>query len=271
MDTDPQHDPAELPLVTLDNSVLIALRDDDTDAPAVRQILDMNRAGLIVANVTAMTGLEAQREDHQQEWHEYIAWIESQGIARAQSSTHPRSIPFVTPGAPDVATYSGQWETANAEHLQRILFPNIPFMWRDYLTQGCKERGLTDTQHQAVLELDELLFGHQRMPPRPTPVADTLSTAEREELTSFLKRRNKKWMNAGCDREGLRIHISLALHTRHPERAVFVTSDDHFHGRTKLEALHALNFPGQILRPAEAVAFLKTISVMPSRAGPGYY
>lgn len=39
-------------------------------------------------------------------------------------------------------------------------------------------------------------------------------------------------------------------------RAVFVTNDHDFLRSTKLAALRALGFPGEILRPAKAVAFL---------------
>jgi hypothetical protein len=55
-------------------------------------------------------------------------------------------------------------------------------------------------------------------------------------------------------------HITNAIHTTHPERAVFVTNDGNFFKQTKVAALRELNLPGRILRPADAVAFLCSVT-----------
>ena len=70
-------------------------------APDVRTILEMNRAGLITANVTAMIEMEAQREDDRLKGQDHIRWIQSLGIARANIFTRPRDIGFSTPDFPD--------------------------------------------------------------------------------------------------------------------------------------------------------------------------
>jgi hypothetical protein len=69
--------------------------------------------------------------------------------------------------------------------------------------------------------------------------------------------------------EGLFIHISQATNTTHPEHAVFVTSDRDFHRQRKLDELRAINFPGEILRPAEAVQFLRGVTGIPESAAVG--
>jgi hypothetical protein len=75
MDSEPQGNPADLPIVTFDNNALLAVRHDDESAPDVRTILEMNRAGLITVNVTAMTEMEAQREDGRLKGEDHIRWI----------------------------------------------------------------------------------------------------------------------------------------------------------------------------------------------------
>jgi hypothetical protein len=260
-DSEPQRNPADLPLVTFDNNALIALRQDDENAPAVREILAMNRAGLITANVTAMTGMEAQREEERLEWQDHITWIASLGIARANIFTHPRSIGFSVPEFPDGPTFDPRLETALGMHLHDVLFPNRPREWWEYCRRGCEDRHLTELQYRAVLELDGLLYG-LRFPAIRTPVLDALSGTEREELTGLLKELHRRWFNAFSDVEGLRIHSSLACYTTHPQHAVFVTSDKNFRKKTKLDALRAINFPGEILPPAEAATFLRTVTGM---------
>lgn len=260
MDGEPQRNPADLPLVTLDNNALIALRRDEPTAPAVHEILEMNRAGLITANVTAMTGMEAQREEDRLEWQAHIDWIESLGIARANIFTHPRSIGFSTPEFPDGPTFDARLETALGEHIHTLLFPNIPIRWWEYLRRECERRQLTELQYRAVLELDELLYGPMRIPPLPTPALDALSSTEREELTRLLKSLYRRWFNAANDAEGLIIHISLAGYTTHPEWAVFVSSDRNFRKQKVLTALRAINFPGDILAPADAVEHLRNVT-----------
>jgi hypothetical protein len=247
--------------VTFDNNVLIALRrSDDSSAPAVRELLEMNRAGLIVVNVTAMTAMEAQREDDRLEGQDLINWIASLGGARENILTGPRSIGFKVQGFPDGPTFDPRLELALGMHIHDVLFPNRLREWWDYRRHGCEERGLTEEQYRAVLELDEQLFGPTRIPPLKTPALDNLTDAKREELTNLVKDLYRRWFNAACDVEGLRIHISLAGYTTHPEQAVFVTSDGNFRKRTKLEALRAINFPGAILPPAEAVEFLRSVT-----------
>ena len=270
MQSEPERNPADLPLVTFDNNALVALRKQgESEAAAVRAILEMNRAGLITANVTAMTAMEAQREEDRLEGEDLIKWIESLGIARANILTRPRSIGFSVPEFPDGPTFDPRREIALGVYLHDVLFPNKPMEWWEYRRRGCEDRHLTDIQYRAVLELDELLYGPTRIPAFPTPVLHTLPSTERDELTRLLRELNREWFNAACDFEGLRIHISLACYTKHPVHAVFVTSDKNFRKQTKLDALRAMNFPGEILPPTQAVEFLRSVTGIPESAEVG--
>src|SRR5262245_37496382 len=115
---------ADPPLVTLDNNALIAFRNDEPAAPAVREILEMNRAGFIVANVTLSTAMEALpggRMRDQQEQEEQIAWLQSLGIARARIHTHSVSVPFDTPEFPGIPLFDGQREVALARNIESRL------------------------------------------------------------------------------------------------------------------------------------------------------
>jgi hypothetical protein len=77
---------ADLPLVTLDNNVLIALRGNEPDTHAAQVLLELNRLGLICLNVTMSTAMEAQRPGEHVEWSEAIARIERLGIPRENIS-----------------------------------------------------------------------------------------------------------------------------------------------------------------------------------------
>jgi hypothetical protein len=252
-----QRNPADLPLVTLDNNALIALRRNEPAAPAVRKLLEMNRTLVISLNVTISTALEAQRPDDRMEWQDRIAWLETLGIARGNIFTGPRTVGFVTADAPNAVTFDADLERLMNQRIHTILFPNMPFSWAAYRDRETTD--LTDTQKQALLELEVKRFGGIYIPPLPTPALDALSSTEREELAKRLAELHRRWFNAKNDALGLYNHISLAWHTAHPEYSVFVTSDGNFRKRTKLEALRALRFRGEILPPAEAVTFLYSV------------
>jgi hypothetical protein len=263
MDSEPQRNPTVLPLVTFDNNALVAVRRDEPIAPDVRTILEMNRAGLITANVTAMIELEAQREEDRLKGQDLIRWIQSLGIARANIFTRPRDVGFSTPDFPDGPTFDLSLEQAFKERLFALLHPTMPSRWPVYFKRECEQ--LSPFRGKAAHELWHLRWGlgQGRIPPLPTPYLDMLSLTDREALREWVETRQRKWMNAACDVEGLFIHVSLAIYTTHPEHAVFVTSDGDFHRRTKLDALRAINFPGRILRPAEAVEFLRGVTGIP--------
>ena len=89
-----------------------------------------------------------------------------------------------------------------------------------------------------------------------TPAFDSLEQAEQEEVCDLYKRLRRRRLNKLMDAVGLYNHLTQAVHTTHPEQAVFVSNDDNFFKQTKVAALRELGFPGKILRPAEAVAFL---------------
>jgi hypothetical protein len=266
MDSEPKRNPADLPLVTFDNNALIAVRDDEDSAPDVRTILEMNRSGLITANVTAMTEMEAQREDDRLKGQDLIRWIESLGIARENIFTRPRSVGFSTPDFPDGPTFDTSREQVFRESLFALLRRNIPSRWPVYFNTKCEQ--LSPFQRKAAHELWRLRWGLGQgwIPPRPTPYLDMLSMTEREKLRKDVETWHGDWVNAACDVDGLFIHISQAISTTHPERAVFVTSDNHFHKPTKLDALRAIKFPGEILRPAQAVEFLRGVIGRPESA-----
>jgi hypothetical protein len=186
------------------------------------------------------------------------ATIQSLGIARANIFTRPRDVGFSTPDFPEGPMFDPSLEQAFRERLFALLRPNMPSRWPVYFERECEQ--LSPIRSKAAYELWRLRwgFGQGWIPPRPTPNLDMLSMPEREELRQWVEKRQRKWMNAACDVEGLFIHISLAIYTTHPEHAVFVTSDKHFHRQTKLDALRAINFLaksyGQLRRTSSSAA-----------------
>jgi hypothetical protein len=265
MDGGHPRNPAELPLVTLDHNALVALRGDEPDAPAVRQLLDLNRVGLICVNVTMSTAMEAQQPKEQLEWQDLAARIESLGIRRENIFTSSRSVGFVTPGEPNTMTFSPDAEKMLVRRIYSILFPNRPFMWREYRHNECDKLGLTELQYRAVLELDSVRW-ITSVPPRNTPALDMLPEGEKENLRQVVERLVKEWFNAHNDAQGFYTHLTLAWYTVHPEYAVFVTSDKNFRKQTKIIALRGLGYRGEILRPDEAVLFLREAFDLPSRS-----
>lgn len=260
MDDDvPCRQPADLPLVTLDNNALVAVRKNEPDADAVRELLSMNRAGQIVINITVSTALENQRPGETLGWTDHIAWLETLGIARESIFTSWRTVAFSTPDAPHVMTFGVEYELALIERVHAILFPNIPFMWRDYLE---REAGRNGVAWQAMEEYDAAEAGFyipptpQSPPRRPTPAYDALGAEGQARVRSVRAECQRVWRNAKNDALGFHSHLTLAWHTSHQEWAVFVSSDGNFHKQTKLAKLSALGYRGRILRPRDAVVFL---------------
>lgn len=260
--------PADRPLVTLDNNVVVAIRNDDpSDAfvPPARQLLALNRSGVITLNVTLSTALEEQRPDAILAMHEYAAWLQEQGIDRLNIFTSSRAIGFRVPGTdPNTVTFDFHLERALNERIHSILFPQIPFSWFEFRNQECARQNIVGTKQKALIELDSRDFYFQSSPrapeQMPTPALDALGQEEREGVYALLKRLRRRWMNAKNDALGLYSHITNAVHTTYPERAVFVTNDHNFFKQTKAAGLRALNIPGNILRPAEAVVFLCNVT-----------
>jgi hypothetical protein len=216
---------ADLPLVTFDNNVLVALRGNEPDTPAAHILLELNRADLICLNVTMSTAMEAQRPGEEVEWSDVIARIESLGVPRENIFTTSRSVGFAVPTLPDILFFDIQLEQQLVERIHEILCPTVEFTWppfRDRMTSD-----LTPIQRQAGLELDTMKHGTW-IPPRPTPTLDTLTASEREELQTHLEDLCHSWFNAKNDAMGFHAHLTLGWHTSHPEHSVFVTRDKNF-------------------------------------------
>jgi hypothetical protein len=254
--------PADRPLGTLDNNIVIAIRNNDLSDPVVqpaRQLLALNRAGVITINVTLSTALEEQRPDAELKMHEYAIWFQEQGIAPSNIFTSPRTIGFHVQGtSPNTITFDAWRERALNERIHQILFPEVPFSWFQYRDQECTRRNIVGNKREALLELDAQDLC--RAIEIPKPAFDSLLPAEQEEVSTLHKRLLRRWRNAKNDALGLYAHLTQAVHTAHSEQAVFVTNDHDFLRPTKLAMLRELGFPGEILRTADAVAFLCNVT-----------
>lgn len=135
----------------------------------------------------------------------------------------------------------------------------------------CERRNIVGIEREALIELD-MLRTVLYIPPTPqaprqppTPALDALSPERREELSGILTKMADVWMNVKNDALGLYNHVTHAVHTTVPEKAVFVTSDKNFKKysnvlkRSNWERLQALGFPGYIMEPQEAVAYLQSV------------
>jgi len=253
--------PADRPLVTFDTNVVLALRNNEPDAQPARQLLAFNRAGIITVNITLSTALEKQRSVEKWKMHEYTAWLQEQGIAPGNIFTSSRTIGFYVPGTPlNTITFDVQLELALNERIHQILFPDIPFAWFKYRDQECARHDIVGIKREALIELDSqdmyIPYSPQAPAQLPTPALDALEESERKEVQDLYERLRRRWMNKKNDALGFYNHLTQAAHTTHPEYAVFVTNDGNFRKQTKLKALRHLGFRGEILPPAEAVAYI---------------
>jgi hypothetical protein len=263
--------PANRPLVTFDNNVVIDIRNNGPSVLPARQLLALNCAGVITINVTVSTAFEKQRPDDQLEMHEYRAWFEARGIARNNIFTHPLTVGFNMPGD-NIPTFHPLSELVFNKHIHQILFPDIPFRrndyrdWLKYLDQKCVIHGIVGTKREALIELDKarndiyIPFTPRVPARRPTPALDALEQAEREKLQVVLNKIYDRWRGKKNDALGLYNHLTQAAYTTHPEYAVFVTNDGNFRKPIKLAELRKWGFRGEILPPAEAVAFILTVT-----------
>lgn len=255
--------PADLPLVTLDYNIVITMRNNDPNDSAMQpacQLLALNHASIIMLNVTLSTAFEEQRPDEQIEVHEYAAWLQKRGITPGNIFTAERTISFHIPGTnPNAITFDARRSHVLRVRIHQILFPEVPFLWVEYRNKKCKECGVEEAQQEALLELENQdEYKHHTL--LPTPTFDSLEQAEQEKVRSLYEQLPRKWRNKKNDSLGLYHHLTQAVYTNHPEQSVFVTNDDNFFKQTKVAALRELGFPGRILHPADAIAFLCNVT-----------
>lgn len=263
MDSGTPRNPADLPLVTLDNNALIDVFEDRPAAPFVHELLDLMRAGRITINVTMATAMEAPRDSDRPEEPDLVTRLVSLGIPREHILTSWRPVGFSPPSEHEPIMYGAHLDIALMEAIHTILHPQKPAGWPEFRDLKADEFHLTVLQKQALQEMDAQRDGPiliPGIPARPTPALDALSSDEYAKVETYLRKFENKWFNAHNDSKGLHAHMTLAYWTMHREHAVFVTTDDDFHKETKLPALRAIGFPGEILRPAEAVAFLRGVT-----------
>ncbi len=249
-------------LVTLDNNILIDLRKNiDPVATYARQLLNFSREGKITVATTLSTMLERQPTGEEMSVQELLVWLVKIGIASEHNFKGPQTIAFNVQG---IFTFGVDREFALNQCIHSAMFPTIPFYWYDYLEQQCAERNIIGTRKAAIFELDDKkspYIPHSPQAPQewPTLALDTLEQDEREALAIIFEEIYRKWGNKKNDSLGLYNHLTNAVHTTFPDQSIFVTCDRHFH--KKIAAIHRCGFRGEILRPADAVAFIERVAV----------
>jgi hypothetical protein len=257
---------------------------NEADARAMRKLLALQRAGAIRLMVTRSTAMEKQPPGRPLDEQALQARLVQMGLDPEDIFTHPRSMPFSTPGEPNTVTWDPNLELGLHQAVHEILFQgrgegrgqadakNVDFRWHPYRNQECereyKRHGIGCIDMQAFVELDGLRWRTGNLPPPPTPALDARSPQQREVIDDILTRVHDEWLNTKCDAEGLYVHASHAVYTTVPHQAVFVTSDKNFKRfslvlkKTNWERLQALGFPGHIMTPDEAVAYFERVSGM---------
>jgi hypothetical protein len=261
------------PLLTLDNNAPLGYFNVEDDAPAVGKLFALQRSGVIRLMVTASTMLEKQRPGEEVDIQTLAAQLTALGIAPEDIFTHPRPMPFATPGEPNTMSYGVHLDYGLHQALHEILFrgrtepdaKNVDFDWRTYRDRECERRAGGSIDNQAFVELDGLRWRTGNAPLPPTPALDACSPQQRKKIEHILTVVYDEWNNKKCDAEGLYIHASHAVYTALPQHAVFVTSDKNFKRfskvlkKTNWERLQALGLPGHIMEPSAAVAYFENM------------
>ncbi|MFL5628673.1 MAG: hypothetical protein ACJ788_24085 [Ktedonobacteraceae bacterium] len=266
-----QPNPADRPLVTFDANIVIAVRNNEPNAQPARQLLALNRAGIITVNVNLSTALEKQRLSKKLDANEYVAWLEEQvvwllkqGVASDNIFTDQRKVVFQFGAPPDAITLDADYGFLLEEAIHRILFPNMASTWHEYRDQECVRLGIVGAKRKALIELDDqdmyLPYSLQAPAQLPTPALGELDQTVREEARDLHERLYGRWMNAKNDAMVFYIHITRAAHTTHPDQAIFVTNDKNFYKESRQRDLRKLGIRDKILRPAEAIAFILKVT-----------
>ncbi len=248
-------------LVTFDNNILIDLRkNEEPTATYARQLLDFSRHGKITVGTTLSTILEKQRPGEAMSIPELIAWLEEIGFTREYMFMGPRTVAFNVQG--ETIWGDIERELALNQCIHHAIFPHISFSWYDYLDQQCLKLGIVGTRQEAIIDLDNqkypyIPYSPQAPQQRPIPALDALEQDEREALSVLYEKLFRKWMNKKNDALGLYNHLTNAVHTTYPDQSIFVTCDNDF--LNKIKALRRCGFRGEILQPANAIAFIETV------------
>jgi hypothetical protein len=191
---------------------------------------------------------------------ELIAWLQEIGIASEHHFKGPRTVAFNVQGT---FTFGVEREIALNQCLHFAMFPQTLFYWRDYLDQQCAKRGIVGTRREVLIEIDNKKRPYIPSSPQapqqyPTLLLDALMQDEREELTNLYEKLSRNWMNKKNDALGLYNHLTNLVHTTYPDQSIFVTCDKHF--LNKIAAIRRCGFRGEILGPADAVAFIERVA-----------
>lgn len=176
--TRPPLNPPDRPMVTLDHNAIIALQKGEPAAPAVNDLLALNRAGFITLNVTQSTALENGRPGAPRDMQVFEAWLLSLGITRDHIFSSWRSVPFSTPDDPDAMTFDPQLDVALMRRIHEINFPDISFSWPEYRDRECERRDKSEQERQALAEWGDLRYFSGSPSLRPaTPLSLTVFKA----------------------------------------------------------------------------------------------
>jgi hypothetical protein len=215
--------------------------------------------------------LENQQAGKEIDIQERARWLAPLGFDSQDIFAGLQPIAVSTPDAPDAMTYGPEHDLATYHRLHDIFNrssnPNaktIDADWRTYRDRMCMEKweqkGLGGIKPTVLAELDRLRWHSGNMPPKPTPALDGCSAAQLAEAKAIFHTVNRQWNNASCDVNGLLIHAAHAQNSPVPQHAVFVTSDGKILRKSTRDQLQAMNYPGHVMSPQEAVAYFENLT-----------
>jgi hypothetical protein len=257
-------------LVTLDTNAILALANNEAEAPAVRDLITLQAQGVVKLRIDISFALERQPRGAQPDVQDQVAYLRGLGFGDAEYLAGPRSSIIyrcVIDNQPTMLS-DARLDNTVVRRIHEVIHPNMPFKWNDYLVLECQHRNITVKDIQAANWDD-----HAALYPWVPAPQHQLDDATIQNLRILWQRLDGRWNNAKNDALAFYNHITW-------NGAVFVTNDKHFLRQKRREALRRLSLHvnvlkrgdndnrhqhertltfmtnSEILRPVDAVAYL---------------
>lgn len=215
-------------IVTLDNNCIIAVENgEEPNAATIRLLAE-----------------QCRRRQHTLAVYSYL-FLENRPPASERHELPNFPHRLATLGLGPIELVRPPMNYHLVEQVNSVLFPSIPYAWRDFLMTECAREGISWEDMREVEREYSIAWFPTALAEANSPRHSTLSPQRKQELQQFRKKRHRKWNNTRSDVLALCAHIVWAL------TGIFVTADqDDFH---RHKSTLQQGFPGlRIMTPDEA-------------------
>jgi len=217
--------------------------NDPTVVAAVKKLITFHQEGIITIVIGWSTMFEKPPKGEKSLWFpEQERRLNALGLGNVEQFKHHQTMWIRDEEG--YSTYEPEYDYLHAIH--DAMFPNIDFLFRDYLKRYCQKHQLDLSLYREALYYSNPMTRHYTPPAEwKQRMAKEQEFPETSQTMQTLKEIRENWMNAKNDALGLCAHVSWG-------GDIFVTSDKDFH-KARLKARLSLLVPGKILRPEDTV------------------